>query len=174
MRIRGFEVCKGYEDKDINLPIRKTKNSVGYDLEAAEDVVIPTIWKTVFENVKRFMLGKHEYDEIKPTLIKTGLKAYFLEDEALFLANRSSNPMKKGLILANSIGVIESDYYENPDNDGHIMYAYYNFFPVDTHIKKHDAIGQAYFQKFLVADGDNATGERKGGFGSTDEVVNKE
>ena len=48
------------------------------------------------------------------------------EDEVLILANRSSNPGKKGLILANSIGVIDSDYYGNPDNDGHIMFAFYN------------------------------------------------
>ena len=56
----------------------------------------------------------------------------------------------------------------NPQNDGELMYAYYNFFPVDITIKKHDAVGQAYFQKFLVADNDNATGKRLGGFGSTD------
>jgi dUTP pyrophosphatase len=68
------------------------------------------------------------------------------------LANRSSNPGKKGLILANSLGIIESDYYGNPDNDGHLMYAYYNFFPVDITIKKHDTIGQAYFQNFLKVD----------------------
>ena len=168
MIIRGFEVCRGYEDKDITLPIRKTKNSVGYDIEAAEDTVIPSIWRTVFENVKRFLAWNHDYEPIKPTLVKTGVKAYFQEDEALFLANRSSNPAKKGLILANSIGVIECDYYGNPDNDGHIMYAYYNFFPTDTVIKKHDPVGQAFFQKFLITDDDKATGERMGGFGSTD------
>ena len=168
MKIRGFEVCKGYEDKDITLPIRKTKNSVGYDIECAEDTVIPSIWKTVFENVKRFLAWTHDYLPIKPTLVKTGVKAYFCEDEALFLANRSSNPAKKGLILANSIGVIECDYYGNPDNDGHIMYAYYNIFPTDTVLKKHDPVGQAFFQKFLITDDDKATGERMGGFGSTD------
>ena len=168
MRTRGFEVCKGYKDKDITLPIRKTKNSVGYDLEAAEDTVIPSIWKTVFENIKKFLSGNHEYEAIKPTLVKTGVKAYFQEDEALFLANRSSHPGKKGLVLANSIGIIESDYYGNPDNDGQLLYAYYNFFPTDVTIKKHEAVGQAFFQKFLVTDDDKATGERLGGFGSTD------
>lgn len=168
MRERGFEVCSNYSDKDINLPIRKTKNSVGYDIEAAEDTVIPSIWKTVFSNFGKFLKGENDYEEIKPTLIKTGLKSYFLEDEVLVLANRSSNPMKKGLILANSIGIIESDYYNNPDNEGHLMYAYYNFFPKDTIIKKHDAIGQAFFQKFLITDDDKASGMRMGGFGSTD------
>ncbi|MBO5179454.1 MAG: dUTP diphosphatase [Clostridia bacterium] len=168
MKTRGFEVCKGFEDKDITLPIRKTKNSVGYDLEAAEDTVIPSIWKTVFENIKKFLSGNNDYETFKPTLVKTGIKSYFGEDEVLILANRSSNPGKKGLLLANSIGIVECDYYENSDNDGHLMYAYYNLFPIDTVIKKHEVIGQAYFQNFLVADNDKATGERLGGFGSTD------
>lgn len=168
MKKRGFEICKDYIDKDINLPIRKTKNSVGYDIEAAEDTVIPSIWKNIFGNFSKFIKGDKEYLEIKPTLVKTGLKSYFGEDEVLMLANRSSNPGKKGLILANSLGIIESDYYGNPDNDGHLMYAYYNFFPVDITIKKHDTIGQAYFQNFLKVDNDVAEGVRTGGFGSTD------
>ena len=168
MRTRGFEVCKGYEDKEICLPVRKTKNSVGYDFEAAEDTVIPSMWKTVFANMGKFLKGDKEYETFKPTLVKTGIKSYFEEDEGLFLANRSSHPGKKGLVLANSIGVIESDYYGNEDNDGHIMFAYYNFFPVDITIKKHETCGQGFFQKFLVADDDNAKGTRKGGFGSTD------
>lgn len=168
MKNRGFEICHGYEDKDITLPIRKTKFSVGYDIESAEEITIPSIWKTIFTNFSKYLKGNTEYLEIKPTLIKTGLKAYFKDDEVLFLANRSSNPIKKGLVLANSIGVIESDYYSNPQNDGELCYAYYNYFPFDTHIKKHDTIGQAYFQKFLIADNDVATGERIGGFGSTD------
>ena len=169
MKKRGFEICKGYEDKDINLPIRKTKNSVGYDIEAAEETVIPSIWKTVFTNMGKFLKGENDYEPIKPTLVKTGIKSYFREDEVLFLANRSSNPAKKGLILANSIGIVECDYYENPDNDGHLMYAFYNFFPTDTIIHKHDTVGQAYFQQFLVADNDVSTNaKRMGGFGSTD------
>ena len=84
------------------------------------------------------------------------------------LANRSSNPIKRGLVMANSIGIIDSDYYGNPDNDGHFMFAYYNFFNEDVVIKKGDVIGQVIFQKYLVTDDDNATGMRAGGFGSTD------
>ena len=149
-RVRGFEVAKGFEDKEINLPIRKTKYSAGYDIEAAEDVVIPSFKKG-----------------INPTLIKTGIKAYMQDDEVLYLYNRSSNPKKKGLILANSVGVIDKDYYGNPDNDGHIMFAFYNIKDEDIEIKKGEAIGQAVFQKYLVVDDDNAEGERLGGFGST-------
>ena len=147
---RGFEIAKGWEDKNINLPIRKTKYSAGYDIEAAEDTVVPSFKKGM-----------------KPTLVKTGLKAYMKEDEVLILANRSSNPGKKGLILSNSIGVIDSDYYGNPDNDGHIMFAFYNIKDEDIQIKKGDAIGQAIFQKFLITDNDISTGTRTGGFGST-------
>ena len=149
-KIRGFEIAKGFEDKGINLPIRKTKYSAGYDIEAAEDVIIPSFKKG-----------------INPTLIKTGIKAYMQDDEVLYLYNRSSNPKKKGLILANSVGVIDKDYYGNPDNDGHIMFAFYNIKDEDIEIKKGEAIGQAVFQKYLVVDDDNAEGERLGGFGST-------
>ena len=149
-KVRGFEVAKGFEDKGINLPVRKTKFSAGYDVEAAEDTIIPS-----------FKRGN------KPTLIKTGIKAYMADDEVLILANRSSNPGKKGLILANSIGVIDKDYYGNPDNDGHIMFAFYNIKDEDIEIKKGDCIGQAIFQKYLLADDDSAEGERIGGFGST-------
>ena len=147
---RGFEIAKGFENANINLPVRSTKNSAGYDIEAAEDCIIPA-----------FKAGQ------KPTLIKTGLKAYMQSDEVLILANRSSNPGKNGLILANSIGIVDSDYYENPDNDGHIMFAFYNVKEDEIEIKKGERIGQAMFQKYLVTDTDCANGERIGGFGST-------
>ncbi|MCI9016327.1 MAG: dUTP diphosphatase [Clostridia bacterium] len=149
-KLRGFEVAKGFEEKGINLPIRKTKYSAGYDMEAAEDVIIPSFKKGM-----------------NPTLVKTGLKAYMKEDEVLLLYNRSSNPKKKGLILANSVGVIDKDYYENLDNDGHIMFAFYNIKEEDVQIKKGEAIGQGIFQKYLIVDNDEAQGERTGGFGST-------
>ena len=70
-KIRGFEIAKGFEDKEINLPIRKTKYSAGYDVEAAEDTVIPSFKKGM-----------------APTLIKTGIKAYMQDDEMLVLYNR--------------------------------------------------------------------------------------
>lgn len=149
-KVRGFEVAKGFEDKGINLPVRKTKYSAGYDVEAAEDTIVPT-----------FKPG------MKPTLVKTGIKSYMQENEYLMLANRSSNPGKKGLILANSIGIVDKDYYGNPDNDGHIMFAFYNIKDEDVEIKKGDCVGQAIFMPFLIADGDEAENIRAGGFGST-------
>ena len=149
-KVRGFEVAKGFENKEINLPVRKTKYSAGYDVEAAEDTIIPSFKKGM-----------------KPTLIKTGIKAYMQDNEYLMLANRSSNPGKKGLILANSVGIIDADYYGNADNDGHIMFAYYNIKEEDIEIKKGECIGQAIFLPFLMADGDATEGVRTGGFGST-------
>ena len=148
-KIRGFEIAKGWEDKGINLPIRKTALSAGYDIEAAEDIVIP-----------KFVPG------MKPTLIPTGLKAYCEPDECFLLLNRSSGP-KKGFILANSVGLVDSDYYGNEDNDDNFYFAYFNCSDHDVEVKKGDAIGQVVFTKFLVVDNDNATGIRKGGFGST-------
>ncbi len=151
MKKRGFEIVKGYEDKDIHLPVRKTKYSAGYDIECAEDTVVP-----------KFVAG------CNPTLIPTGVKAYMGDDEVLYLYNRSSNPKKKGLVLANSVGVIDKDYYGNPDNDGHIMFAFYNIKDEDIVIKKGEAIGQGVFSKYLIVDDDDARGDRTGGFGSTD------
>ena len=147
---RGFEIAKGFEDKGINLPERKTKFSAGYDVEAAEDCIIPS-----------FQKGN------KPTLVKTGIKAYMQDDEVLILCNRSSNAGKKGLVMANGIGIIDKDYYGNPDNDGHFMFSFFNIKEEDIEIKKGDVIGQAIFQKYLVTDDDSAEGERVGGFGST-------
>ena len=150
MKQRGFEIAKGWEDKDIHLPVRKTAHSAAYDVEAAEDIVIPA-----------YKPG------MKPTLIPTGLKAYCMDDEWYMLANRSSGP-KKGFVMANSIGVVDHDYYNNIDNDGHFYFQFWNFKDEDLVIHKGDVIGQAIFQKYLLTDDDGAEGERVGGFGSTD------
>ena len=150
-KIRGFEIAKGYEDKNINLPERKTKASAAYDIEAAEDTIIPA-----------FKPG------MKPTLIKTGLKAYMQEDEVLLIVPRSSGPKKQGILFPHSTGVIDADYYGNIDNDGHIFIQCINIKDTDVTIKKGETIAQAIFQKFLIVDNDNAEGKRTGGFGSTD------
>lgn len=148
--MRGFEIAKGWEDCDINLPRRSTAHSAGYDIEAATDVIIPP-----------FCLGQ------KPTLIPTGLKAYCLSDEWYSVINRSSGA-GKGLVLANGLGVIDSDYYGNPENDGHFQILVFNVSDHELQIKKHDRVAQVIFHKFLTADNDTAAGVRNGGFGSTD------
>lgn len=181
---------------DSKLPERATRRSAGYDFFAAEDMSIPSIWGPVFSRLFiRHTDGKNpnethhcyvrknyrgESDEekqksidtvhtrFKPILVHTGVKAYMLKDEALFLYNRSGNPGKLGLVLANGVGVVDSDYYGNKTNDGEIMFAFYNFMPWTVSIKKGDKLGQGVFQKYLRADGDMAKGKRTGGFGSTD------
>ena len=151
MRTRGFEIAKGYEDKDIHLPVRKTKYAAGYDVEAAEDVIIP-VYKP----------------GIKPTLIPTGLKAYCEPDEFFMLVNRSSGP-KKGFLMANSIGIVDHDYYNNEGNDGHFYFQYFNCSDKEITVHKGDVIGQVIFQKYLIVDNDNPEDKiRTGGFGSTD------
>lgn len=149
-KVRGFEVAKGFEDKNINIPVRKTKYSAAYDIESAEDIIIPSYKKGM-----------------KPTLIKTGLKSYMQEDEVLLIMPRSSSPKKQGILFPHSIGVIDQDYYENIDNDGHIFIQCINIKDEDVQIKKGEAIAQAMFQKYLITDNDVAEGKRIGGFGST-------
>lgn len=150
MKIRGFEVAKGFEDQDIHLPKRSTMHAAGYDVESACDCVI-----------EPFQLG------MKPYLVETGVKAYMQDDEFLMLCNRSSNPFKKGLVMANSVGIIDADYYNNQDNDGAMKFAFYNFSNEPVFIKKHERIGQAIFMKYATSDDDQVDRIRDGGFGST-------
>lgn len=144
-----FEKVKNRESEDIKLPERSTKCSAGYDFYAIEDVTVP-------------------YNTI--TYVKTGVKIKMQEDEYLMLCNRSSNPKKKGLILINGVGIIDSDYYGNPDNDGEICFAFISINPNGTIIKKDEKIGQGVLQKFMKTENDfssNPTATRSGGFGST-------
>ena len=156
--MRKFYVVKGFEDKDINTPVRATRRAAGYDFEASEDVLIPSIWKQIAAGVPK--------EEVKPTMVGTGIKAQMDEDEVLMMYNRSGNP-KLGFVLANGVGVVDSDYFENPGNDGHIFFAFFNFSPEDVLVSKGQKIGQGVFQKFLLTDDDKTTGIRVGGFGST-------
>ena len=155
--MRKFEYVErvtstGYEMKEpgFNLPVRKTKKSAGYDFECIETVTIPP-----------YKLGD------KPFMIPTGVKCKMQDDEYLMLVNRSSNPKKKNLVIPNSMGIIDADYYGNPDNDGEMMFAFYNLGNEPVTIEKGYALGQGIFCKYLVTDDDNAEGERVGGFGST-------
>lgn len=182
-RKRGFEIVSTYEGKGITVPKRSTKHSAGYDFEAAEDIVLPSIWKMLFKfaatQLKQWIyttdketveaeLAK-EQKVLKPVLVPTGIKSYMQEDEYLQLANRSSNPLKHFLVLPNGVGIVDSDYYNNPDNEGHIYFQLLNFGLFDKEIKKGDRIGQGIFLPFLKADADeeNDMNERTGGFGSS-------
>lgn len=144
---RYFKVVSAYKDKSINIPKRATKLSAGYDIEAAEDVIINPF-------------------EVK--LIPTGLKVHLLKDEALFIYPRSSLAIKHSLTMPNSVGVIDADYYDNKSNEGHILISMYNFGKEAVSIKKGERIAQGIFQKYLTAINDDASNNRDGGFGSTD------
>lgn len=163
MRKRGFEIVSKFKNEDINLPVRKTNASAGYDFEAAESLIVPSIWKVLAEKV---FIG--EATGLKATLIPTGIKSYMLDDEYLQLSIRSGTALKTGLILANGVGIVDSDYYNNPDNEGHIMFPVHNLGFKDKLIKKGERIGQGLFLKYLKVDDDSSDGIRTGGFGSTD------
>ena len=151
--LRKFEYVKriksnGYQMNEIKfeLPKRSTRNSGGYDFVVPED----TICKS------------H-----KITMVKSGVKAYFPDDEVLLLFNRSSNPKKKGLIILNGVGVVDSDYVDNKDNEGEIAGLFYNMLDEDVVLKAGEKMMQGIFVHYGITDDDNAEGKRSGGFGST-------
>ncbi|WP_025729418.1 hypothetical protein [Atopobacter phocae] len=170
-RVRGFEVVTTYLDQEINLPQRQTKHSAGYDFEAAEDITLPSFWSEVFRVLMARLLNQTmdgEAPRLKPKLVPTGIKAYMGQDEYLQLTNRSSNPLKHFLILPNGVGIVDSDYYGNEQNEGHIYFQLINYGLRDYTIKKGERIGQGIFQTFLKADNEQVNHqERTGGFGSS-------
>ena len=104
---------------------------------------------------------------LKPVLVKTGIKVKLPEDEFLALYNRSSGP-KNNLILTNGVGVIDSDYYDNEDNEGHVMVQFINPGYNDVIIKKGDKIAQGVFSKFYKVDNEEEIkNKRISGHGST-------
>ena len=143
---RGFKVVKVEMRKSnhVHYPTRGSVNSAGYDFYADKDYTIAPN-----EIIK----------------VWTDIKAYMQPDEFLMLDVRSS--MGGKFMLANTIGIIDSDYYENPDNDGNIGIFLKNISNETQHIKCDDKIAQGIFMEYLKIDGDKTTEERKGGFGST-------
>ena len=174
-----FEKVSKYADADIAMPIRKTAQSAGYDMVAAEDYIIPSLWQMVAEAnaiwpvesdefVTMELMAKFTKDTgFKPTLVSTGMKCELDQGTWLQLSVRSSSPLKYWLMMANGIGVIDADYYNNSDNEGEIFFQIYNLSPFNIQIKKGEAIGQAIILPFGITENDNAQGERIGGFGST-------
>lgn len=177
-----FEIVSSYRDKEINLPKRKTKCSAGYDFEVAEDIVIPSYYKMMKDYAKKNlwdsssaytleeMANFTKLNKMKPSLVPTGIKCYLAENEYLELSVRSSCPLKYWLILGNSVGIIDADYVDNPDNEGHIYFQIINLSPHDIQLKKGDAIGQGIIKNYLKVNDDFTSSERTGGFGSTDQV----
>lgn len=140
-----FEKVKRMKE-DIKLPERSTLNSAGYDFFALEDII---------------------FNPETITRVFTGVKCELMPNQVLILANRSSNPSKKGLILLNGIGVVDADYYGNPDNDGEIAFEFYNMLDEIVEIKKGEKLGQGLILKFDKTENDFVTNVRKSGWGST-------
>lgn len=176
-----FEKVTRFEDVDLPLPIRKTVESAGYDFVVAEDVVIPPYNELMDRITKLYgppMLAA-TLDEAaaaiklanaKITLVSTGMKCKLDPGTYLELSVRSSCPLKHWLILGNSVGIIDADYYNNPDNEGEIFFQIINLSPFPIKLKRGDAIGQGIIKPYLTTEDDIATGTRIGGFGSTDKV----
>ena len=131
---------------DFKLPCRSTKNSAGYDFFAPCDVVIKK-----GETLK----------------IVTGVKACMENRDVLYLYIRSSLAIKNNIVLRNSVGVIDADYYNNIDNEGNIIVVLENTGEADFVIKKGSRFVQGVFMNYLVTDSDNVNENRKGGIGST-------
>lgn len=142
------DICddkKLYEEYEI--PKRKTKLSAGYDLKSLESGIIHPGESKVF---------------------KTGLKASMEKDDALLILVRSSLGYKYDVSLSNGVGLIDADYYNNEDNEGHFSVKLLNKGNKDFEVKIFDRIAQGVFIKYLVVNDEEEIQEtRKGGFGST-------
>lgn len=145
---RYFEVVNNTHRKtksDITLPTRATKHSIAYDFYSPIDTVI---------------------NPMQSVMIWTDVKAKFNPDEALLINVRSSMG-KQPIMIANTQGWIESDYFSNPDNDGNIGIRLFNLATEPYEIKIGDRIAQGMFIKYLTADNGNTDDTRQGGFGSS-------
>lgn len=136
------------EYEQIKLPQRATAGSAGYDIYSVCDF------------------------ELRPNqtaLLPTGIKFDCDKDKCLLIFPRSGQGFKYKVQLYNTVGVIDSDYYNNEKNEGHIWVKLYNDSP-DGHtlsIKTGEAICQGIISPYFTVDDDESTETRKGGFGST-------
>lgn len=147
----GFYLLSDYADQDDLIPIKTTKLSAGYDFKAAEDVTIPV-----------FHVG------LKPTLVPTGVKCKLDDAQVLLCFNRSSNPLKRGLVIANGVGVVDADYFGNDTNEGAIYAMFWNMGDKPYQIHKGDRIMQGVIMNYEnLAKASVAGLTRTGGFGST-------
>ena len=132
---------------EIELPKRSTKNSAGYDIKSIEHGIIKP------GEARNF---------------KTGLKVCMNSDEVLYIFSRSSYAYKYNVCLMNNVGVIDSDYYNNPDNEGHFQIRLVNLGDKDFEVNIGDRIAQGVFMKYLIVDNEDIiNNKRSGGLGST-------
>lgn len=132
---------------DIIIPKRSTKFSAGYDFYMPYDLTVK----------------KNEV-----VLIPTGIKAKLNSDEFLGIYIRSSLGFKYNLRMCNQVGVIDSDYYNNPSNEGHIFVKLKNEGDNDIILKKYDRYVQGIIQKYYIVDNEKEIEDiRVGGIGSS-------
>lgn len=148
---RGFQVVsdnfRKYSNVEIQLPVRGDSRSAGYDIRIPEKVVLQP-------NEKK--------------LVWTDIKAYMQEDEVLELHVRSSIGIKKGIILSNITGIIDSSYYNNPSNEGNIGVSLWNTTDKEITLDAQERVCQGIFKKYLIVDEDMCLNEERiGGIGST-------
>ena len=141
------EIKKIYES--LSIPKRATKGSAGYDFYAPFDICLAP-----GQTIK----------------IPTGIRVYMEENYVLKLYPRSGLGFKYRLQLNNTVGIIDSDYYES-DNEGHIFIKITNntLDGKTIELKCGDAFAQGIFNKYYLAKEDNVNTKRNGGFGSTNE-----
>lgn len=147
--MRYFEVVKEEFKKnpevEIKLPTRATEHSAGYDFYSPVSVTI-------------------QPNEM--AMIWTDVKAHMYYDNALLIIPRSSMG-KQPVMIANTVGLIDSDYYGNESTDGNIGFRLLNLGDTPYEVKIGDRIGQGIFIKYGIVKNDDSTGTRSGGFGST-------
>ena len=147
-KIRGFEIVNAYKNNGIDIPKRATAGSAGYDIASAEDFIVTAR---------------------KIGMVPTGLKVFMLPSEVFMIYLRSSIAIKDSVMIAQNVAVIDADYYDNPDNEGHFFIPILNYSDYPFQIKKGDRIAQGIFMTYSLTDGDTYSGaKRNGGFGSTD------
>lgn len=195
-----FERVQAYPDAII--PTRATEKAAGYDLYAAEDTVIPSYLEMMkqielanepnLDNALSILFGdflepkitkfnnihdvfkEEKFKDYRPTLVPTGIKIYLDDDKSFDIQARSSLPRKNWLIVANAPGLIDADYVDNPDNEGHIFVQLINLAPFPFTIKKGEKFAQGIIHQYFTIDNDIHGGKRVGGFGSTDKIFTKE
>ena len=184
------KISKYSDDSMVIVPVRKTAQSAGYDFYAAEDTVIPSycgddMWDNLAEVIGKECKTMEEFQNSLPltldkvadyikkanakvSLVPTGIKCKIPDGHYLQLSVRSSLPLKHWLIMANGVGIIDADYYNNSDNEGHIYFQLINLLPFPVIIKKGDCFGQGILLEYGVTSDDEGTNAtREGGFGST-------
>lgn len=191
-----FEKISKYADDDaVIIPTRSTAGSAGYDFYASEDIVIPPLKdlteEKLIESIKSRAFQYNTFEEWiqrelpmtlkdvesftkemknRITLVPTGIKCKMPQDYYLQLSVRSSLSLKHWLILGNGVGIIDADYYNNPDNEGHIYFQLINLLPVPIKISKGERFGQGVLLPYGICENDKEVmNERTGGFGSTNE-----